>query len=386
MLSSRQDTILKSIVMSYITKARPVPSQSIMSDCHLNVSSATIRNEMVCLEDEGYIARPHSSAGGIPLDKGYRHYVESIGNIKLPEEEQRLISHLFHQIESDVDEWLTLAARIVSQRAQNAVVVTMAKAETCQFKYLELVGMEDTTVLLILALSGATVRKQLLTFDQKITQAELTVMANKLIASYAGLTSAELSKKGDNLSPVEQRITGSIIELMKAEDNEEFVAPYLDGLHFTLNQPEFSHDNRTALLLMELIEQHNLLKSIMPPGLTGDGVRVIIGSENRSESIRDYSVVISQYGLPEEAVGTIGVIGPTRMPYDRTIATVDYLASVLSELVARLYKKKTGRTKTEKYLMVEGKGSLHTRAILLYTHTKDVNPQPESRAKREKKA
>jgi len=125
---------------------------------------------------------------------------------------------------------------------------------------------------------------------------------------------------------------------MQAEDKQEDDEPYLDGWHFMLNQPEFAYSHR-ILALMELVEYRNLLRIIVPPRLASYGVEVVIGKENKAEVIRDYSVVISQYGLPSEAAGTIGVVGPTRMPYARVISTVAYLSSVLSTLVAELYGK-----------------------------------------------
>ncbi len=336
MLSPRTETILKSIVGQYITKATPVPSQSIINDYELGVSAATIRNEMVHLEQEGYITRPHPSAGSIPSDKGYRFYVESLGDVKLPLTEQRLISHLFHQVEKELEEWLNLAATLIAQMVQNAVVVTMPKVQACQFKHLELISLQDSIALVITVLGGAKVREQLIIFDQIISQTGLTAIANKLSIAYSGLTGSQILAKDINLSSTEQQITDCLVKVMEDEDNQEYEEPYLDGLHFMLNQPEFAHNQR-MLTLMELVEQRNLLKSIVPPELASNRVQVIIGKENKREAIHDYSVVIRQYGLPKEAVGTIGVIGPTRMPYARTIATVSYLSSVLNRLVARLY-------------------------------------------------
>ena len=343
MLSPRAETILKSIVGQYITKVTPVPSQSIINDYELGVSAATIRNEMAHLEQEGYITRPHSSAGSIPLDKGYRCYVESLGDIQLPLAEQRLISHLFHQVEKELDEWLNLAATLIAQMVQNMVVVTMPKAQACQFKHLELVSLQDSMALVVLVLSGAKVRQQLITFDQIISQTELTAIANKLNTTYSGLTGSQILAKGTGLSATEQQITDCLVKVMEAEDDQEHEEHYLDGLHFMLNQPEFAH-NQSMLALMELVEQRNLLRSIVPPELTSNRVQVIIGKENKTEAIHDYSVVLSRYGLPREAVGTIGVIGPTRMPYARTIATVGYLSLVLNGLMANLYG---GETPTE---------------------------------------
>jgi len=340
MLSLRAESILKSIVGQYITKATPVPSQSITNDYKLGVSAATIRNEMAHLEQEGYITRPHPSAGSIPADKGYRCYVESLGEIKLPLAEQLLVSHLFYQVEKELGEWLSLATTLVAQMVQNVAVVTMPKPEACQFKHLELVSLQDSMALVILVLSGAKVRQQLITFEQIISQLELTAIANKLSAAYSGLTGSQILAKDTELSPTEQQLTERLVKVMEVEVAQEYEEHYFNGLHFVFNQPEFTHSQR-MLTLVELVEQRNLLRSIVPLELTGNRAQVIIGKENKSEAIQDYSVVISQYGLLKEAVGTIFVIGPTRMPYARTIATVSYLSSVLNVLIAKLYGRET---------------------------------------------
>ena len=337
MPSPRTETILKSIVTQYITKAQPVPSQSIIKDYDLGVSSATVRNEMARLEQEGYIIRLHPSAGSIPSDKGYRFYVESLSNIELPLAMQRLISHLFYQVEGKLEEWLSLTATLVAQLVQNMSVVTMPRLVNCQFKHLELVALRDLLILVVLILRGAKIKRGLITFDQVIPQSELTAIANKLNATYSGLTSSQILAKGLELSPIEQQITDCVVTIMEAEDEQQEEV-YLNGLHFMLNQPEFAQGQRMATL-MELAEHRNLLKIIVPQGLGSQGVQVVIGKENKAEVIQTYSVVISQYGLPEEAVGTIGVVGPTRMPYARAISTVSYLSSVLSQLVAELYGK-----------------------------------------------
>ena len=340
MLSHRTETILKSIVGQYITKATPVPSQSIINDYELGVSPATIRNEMAYLEREGYINRPHPSAGSIPSDKGYRYYVESLTNIKLPLAEQCLIGHLFHQVERELGEWLSLAATLIAQLAQNMAVVTMPKPVGCQFKHLELVALQDSLALVVLVLRGATIKQQLVTFDQIISQPELTAITYKLNAAYSGLTSTQIQAKNIDLSPTEQQLADCLIKIMQAEDEQEYEEPYLNGWHFMLNQPEFTRSRR-MLALMELVEHRNLLSTIVPHQLPSQGVQVIIGKENKAEAIHDFSVVISQYGLPQEAVGTIGVIGPTRMPYARAISTISYLSSVLSRLVGELYATET---------------------------------------------
>lgn len=338
MLSPRAATILKSIVGQYIARGIPVPSQGIVDEHQLAVSSATIRNEMVRLEEEGYITRPHPSAGSIPLEKGYRYYVESLSGIALPSDEQILISHLFHQVERELEKWLRLAATLVARLVQNVALVTTPRPTHCQFKHLELVLLQDTVALLVAVFQGARVRQLLIAFDQAISQPMLTMMAHKLNTAYANLTRPQILARDIDRHPLEQQVKDCLLKIMQEEDEQEYDEPYLEGLLYVLNRPEFARSHQ-MLTLMELVEQRRLLQTVLASAPRGSGVRVVIGRENKAEEIQHCSVVISQYGLPEEAIGTIGVIGPTRMPYARAISTVSYISSVLTELVAELYGK-----------------------------------------------
>ena len=345
MLSTRTEAILKSVVGRYIAKAKPVASQSLINDFELRVSSATIRNEMSQLEEQGYITRCHPSSGAVPSDKGYRYYVESLGDTKLPPTEQRLIRHLFHQVEGELEEWLKLTANLIAQLVQNMAIVTTPKSAKCRFKRVELIALRDSLALIVLVLQGAKIKQQLTALAQTISQLELTATANKLNEAYSGLTSSQILAKETLLSPMEQQITDCLSKIMQAEDEQEGEELYLNGLHFMLNQPEFAHNQR-AQPLMELVDHRNLLRIIAPQGLSSYKVRVIIGKENEAEVIQDYSIVISRYGLPEEAAGTIGIIGPTRMPYARAISSISYLSSLLSGLVAELYGKEIDQHNT----------------------------------------
>ena len=336
MLAARSGKILNYIVGQYINKAAPVASQMVAEDARLGVSPATIRNEMALLEREGYLIRPHTSAGCIPSDRGYRQYVESIENVKLPWDEQRLISHTLHQVEMEVGAWVSLSATLLARLAQNVALVSLPKSADCVLKHFEMIALQDTRALAIVVLEGANVKQQLITFDEPVSQAILATASSKLNAAYDGLTSREIADKKIEISPLEKQATDHLIEIMRAEDSHEFQEPYLEGWHFMLNQPEFHQSDRMSEL-MELVEGRTLLKVILPVKLSQHGVHVIIGKENRNEAIQNCSVVICQYGLPDEATGTIAVLGPTRMPYSRTIPTVYYLSTVLTRLVASLY-------------------------------------------------
>ena len=338
-LTPRSETILKSIVEQYIARAVPVPSQNVLHNHGLDVSSATIRNEMMRLKQEGYIIQPHTSAGSVPSDKGYRHYVETLDDVRLPINQQRMINHLFHQVETRMEEWARLTATLLANMSQNMAIVATAKPDNCLFKHLELVSIQDSTALLVLVLLGAIVRQQLTVFDQPVSQVELSSVSDKLNSIFAGLNNQQILAKKTELFELEKSVTDCIVDIMKTEDEIEYEEPYLDGLQFIFNQPEFANTRQTSASLA-LTENKNLLRVILPDKLTESGVHVIIGKENKSEVIQNYSVVISQYGIPGEAIGCLAVIGPTRMPYARSIASVDYLAEVLSSLIAWLYGRK----------------------------------------------
>ena len=301
----------------------------------MKVSSATVRNEIARLEEAGYTIRPHHAAGCVPSEKGYRYYVETLVNLELPLAEQRMINHLFHQVEGRIDEWLGLATVLVSQMVHNVAIATMPRAtHSCRFKHFELVSLKDSLALVVLVLQSARVEQQLLSFDNKLSQIELTAIANKFNHLYDKLSNSEISSQEDELSENEQLARDCLVKLMCSEDaaSDE---PCLEGLHFFLSQPEFSGKYNTANLI-ELAEHRRLLKSILPNHLSDRGVHVIIGEENENEDVREYSIVLSQYGVPDQVTGTIGVVGPKRLDYLRAISTVDYLSLVLSSLVAEL--------------------------------------------------
>jgi heat-inducible transcriptional repressor len=335
LLNQRTGTILKSIVNWYIDHAVPVSSQVLVHDYDLGVSSATVRNEMAYLEQEGYIFRPHTSAGSVPSDKGYRFYVGSLEECTLPLSEQRMISHLFHQVEGRMDEWLSLGATIISRLSQNTTVITAPRPSDNQFRHLELISIQDNLALLVLVLRGARIKQQLLTLEKPVSQLLLSTISDKLNPIIVGLTGAQIKEQQPILTALEQQIVNAVIKIMQHEDDQGFSQSHLEGMHFMLNQPEFSHNQRT-LAVMELLEHRAMLGNLLPKTQENGQVSVIIGSENQAEVAHDCSLVISRYGL-SEASGMIVVVGPTRMAYSRVISSVSYLALLLSHLVAELY-------------------------------------------------
>ncbi|MBI2860775.1 MAG: heat-inducible transcription repressor HrcA [Chloroflexi bacterium] len=339
MLSARSGTILRFIVEHYIDRAAPVPSQYVALNAALKVSPATVRNAMAQMEQEGYLIRPHTSAGSIPSDRGYRYYVESLGHLQLPLAEQRLVSHLYHQVEREVEKWLRLTATLLAHLTRNMGVVTIPRPVSCKFKNMELVALQEKLVLAVVVLQGARVKQRLLSFSEALGQDALSAISNKLKAAYTGLTFKQIQDGALDLSPTEAQVRDLLVDIMRAEDSDEdYEEPFMDGWHLMLNQPEF-HQGQRIGVLMEMVEHRKLLKAIMPKRLGNWGLYVIIGRENEAEAFHDYSVIVSPYGIPGEASGMVGVIGPTRMPYAQAISTVDYMASMLSQLMAGLYGK-----------------------------------------------
>jgi len=330
----RRKTILNIIVVEYIATAVPVASETILRNYQLGVSSATIRNDMAYLEEEGYLTRPHTSAGSVPLAQGYRHYVESISkDIELPIEEQHHIRDSFHDVEEEVERWLQLAAAMMSRLVGNAALVTFPKANQCRLKHLELVSLHEFLTLLVLVLSETVLKQQLLSFSKPITQEQLTSVANKFNANYAGLTSSQMSAKKLVSTMEEQRVTDAVVNMMAAEDELEYHATYLEGLRLMLGQPEFIRKDR-MLRIMELMEAKDWLKTVLHVQLENERVQVVIGEEIPDDGLKDLSLVLGRYGIPRKIRGTIGIIGPTRMDYRKAISTVGYMSGVLSYMLA----------------------------------------------------
>ena len=180
-LTPRRQQILGIVVRKYIEAATPVSSKVVSASPDLNVSSATVRNEMAYLEDHGYLTHPHTSAGRIPTEKGYRYFVERLMHEShLPLDEQRTIRHQFHQAGVDLEQWMRLAASVLARTAQSAAVVTSLKTEQCRLKHLELIAIHEAMIMLIVVLEGGIVKQQMLTLDEAMNQDTLSQVANRL--------------------------------------------------------------------------------------------------------------------------------------------------------------------------------------------------------------
>jgi heat-inducible transcriptional repressor len=335
-LSERQKLILALVIRDYIETAQPVGSVRLMDHYGLNFSSATIRNEMVMLTDLGYLRQPHTSAGRVPTEEGYRYFVRQLmGHTELPDPTKRTITHQFYQAGSDVDRWMRLAASVLAHQSQAAALVTAPHPERAVFKHLELIGTHGRQVLMVVVLSGGDVSQQMLTLAEPVSQEQLSAVAHETNTSCLGLDADSITKLPQTTSALEQDIRKLVIDEMRRTGQVLTGELYRDGLTHVLAEPEFGEINR-ARQALRILEERPLLDDLLTRTvLSGElgGVQVLIGGEGTWEELRECSMVLARYGAPGLATGTVGVLGPMRMPYGRTISTVRFVAGLLSDLV-----------------------------------------------------
>lgn len=335
-LSERQKTILLLLIRDYIETAQPIGSKRLVERFRLALSSATVRNEMSALTEMGYLRQPHTSAGRVPTEEGYRVFVgHMMHKAELPESVQNTISHQFFQASSDVDQWMTLAASVLAAQSQGVSLVTAPHAETIRFKHVELISTQGRQVLMVMVMDGGEVKQQILTLAEPVTQSRLTQVATRLNTLLAGLAVEAIAPLAVRADSLEQDIITLMLQDMKRTSESASGEIYTDGLTNVLGEPEFAETDE-ARWAMRLFEERSTLQGLLARASTHSsvgGLQVLIGGEGGWEELRQCSMVIARYGVPGLATGTLGVLGPMRMSYSRTIPTVRYVAGLLSNLV-----------------------------------------------------
>src|SRR4051794_34300176 len=335
MLTERRETLLNLIVDEDVDTAVPVGSQYIVRKHAMAVSPATVRIEMARLEEEGYINQPHTSAGRVPSDKGYRYYVESLmTEERLPWEEAQTIRHQFHQAERDLEQWFQLAAAVLAHSVSNFAVVTSPRSRETRLRHVQIVPLQELSALVVVVLNEARIRQQVIAFRDPVDAGALTRAAGLVNERAGGLSTSDVRTLTEPASELEGAIQRAVVELM---DQEEVALGevFRDGVREVLSQPEFARSER-ILDLVDVLEQRTLSNAIPIRQLGDDSISVVIGSENRNEAMRECSIVIARYGTEGGPTGVVAVLGPTRMRYGRTISTVRYLADVLGDLIAHI--------------------------------------------------
>jgi heat-inducible transcriptional repressor len=336
-LTDRQKNILTLVIHEYIRSAEPVGSRHIVENYHLDLSSATVRNELVELTEEGYLRQPHTSAGRIPTEEGYRYFVGRLmNNTHLPEDTRRTISHQFYQMPNDIQQWLKLAASVLASQSKGASLVTAPHPRQAHFKHLELVSTHGRQLLAVMVLEGGAIHQTLLTLEEPASQETLSVVAAKFNEICQGKDGKAIKDLAGEFSATEKLALNWMVNTLTHADTMLSGEIYLDGITNVLAEPEFS-DSGEARRALHLLEERSLLQDLLSRTvLTANtsGVQVLIGGEGTWDELRQCSIILARYGTPEQATGTLGVLGPMRMSYGRSISIVRFISSLLSDLVA----------------------------------------------------
>ena len=337
MITQRKTELLKTLVEEYIESASPVASESVARKHALGVSPATVRNDMADLEEQGYITRPHHSAGAVPSDKGYRFYVEAISQVEeLPPESQDTLRYQFTKAERDIEVWTRLAATLLAQLVNNVGLVTYPKEPESRLMRINLVPIQESLAFLILVLQEVKLRKQLIPLKEPLTGDDLQTVANRLSDSLSGLNRQEILAKTKDVSPFERAVTESVTDIMETEDRSLYSDHYIEGLRHLLSQPEFS-DREKVREIVEALEDREIPRAVLAEAPEWGHMKVVIGEENRVTFLHPLSVVVCQYGLPGGGMGSISAIGPTRMEYSRAIAGVRFISSLMTDMLAEVH-------------------------------------------------
>lgn len=337
-LTDRQRLLLSLVIHEYVRSAAPVGSKHMVEQYNLDMSSATVRNELAELTDLGYLRQPHLSAGRVPTEDGYRLFVGNIVHESdLPDSTRRTISHQFYQMRQDVEQWTRLAASVLAHQSRAASLVTAPHPEQARFKHVELIASRGRQVLMVLVLMGGEILQRFISLAEPVTQDTLSDTAHRLSSLMGGKAVFEIENTSMELNSLEQDLFDLILDEMKQADSMVSGELVLDGLTNVLAEPEFSGSEEARRALRVLEEKpllHDILSQTVLHGSSVGGVQVLIGGEGIYDALSQCSIVLARYGTPGLATGTLGVLGPMRMSYGRTISIVRFLSGLLSELVA----------------------------------------------------
>jgi heat-inducible transcriptional repressor len=342
-LDPRAQSILRAVIEEYVDTAVPVGSAALVERYRLGVSSATVRNILADLEAIGLLTHPHTSAGRIPTDAGYRYFVESIAETAvLPPVEQLMIRHQFGQVQHASEQWFRLAATILAAANHNAAIATAAKPRAAHVRRIDLVSISDRLASLIIVFREGALRQVLVNLVEPTEQEELTRAAVVLDGLMAGRTAVDAERalgRIDAAGPIGslvQAVGERVIAAIRDYDSSQIEEVFSDGLLHVMAAPEFDRSEKLRRVFAAL-ENRAYLGELFD-SIAGTGrVQAFIGKENEPPEMRDVSLVLASYGEPGGAVGVVGVLGPTRMAYAQAIGTVRFVSGLMNELVAHIH-------------------------------------------------
>ncbi len=336
-MENRKQAILRAVVHEFTTSAVPVGSQALQSRYFLNLSSATIRSELAELADLGYLIQPHTSAGRIPTDSGYRYFVDFLMALEaVPERVGAFIDEEVRQAPADVQGLVERVAMTTAAVTQNASVASAPHGSMARVKHVDLVSLEPKEVLLILLLEGNLLRQQVVQVTEGARQAELSQLASTLNTALGGKASDEVRRGYESaVLGLEKELLGRIVDALDQYEKGAENLVVHDGVRNLLRHPEFAESSRLQQVL-EVLEETRYLAVLLRELIGDSDMQIVIGSENASSHLQGCTVVLTTYGPSNRLKGVVGVIGPTRMAYSQTVARLRLVANRASERMAEL--------------------------------------------------
>lgn len=327
-LNERKTEILESIIRNYLETGEPVGSRTISKYGNLNVSSATIRNEMSDLEDLGYIVQPHTSSGRIPTDKGYRFYVDRMMVAK--EREVSQMKELMIEKEEKTEQILKRVAKLLASNTNYATMISSPQYHHNKLKFIQLSHVDENQIVAVVVVEGNIVKNKMINVDEPIDNETMLKLNMLLNTSLNGLAIEEinlgmvagLKEKAGIHSGLVSSVIDAVADAISADEDLEI---YTSGATNIFKYPELSDSERASELISTLEEKHQLATLVTP----SNGIQVYIGNETPVKNMEDCSIVTATYELGKGMQGTIGIIGPKRMDYEKV---VDALATITEQL------------------------------------------------------
>lgn len=340
-LDERKRKILQAVIRNYLETGEPVGSRTISKYTDLNLSSATIRNEMSDLEEMGYIIQPHTSAGRIPSDKGYRFYVDTMLDEKEKEVEE--LKGLLLEKDEKMDTLLKRVAKVLATNTNYAAMITSPQYHHNKLKFIQLSRVDAHQLLAVIVVEGNVIKNSMLRVDEALDDETLLKLNILLNTHLNGLSIeeinlsmiSEMKRQAGIHSSIVSEVIDAVAEAIKADEDLKI---YTSGTNNILKYPELTDNREKASALINVFEEKQSLNEFVTETLTdenGTGIQVYIGNESPVQSMKDCSVVTATYDLGDGMRGTVGIIGPKRMDYDKVISTLKTLMNELDTL----YKK-----------------------------------------------
>lgn len=339
MMDERKRQVLQAIIDDYISTAEPIGSRTIAKKYGIGFSPATIRNEMSDLESLGYLEQPHTSAGRVPSAKGYRFYVDCLmGPTNLSEQDTALISQWFDQKVRRIDEVFAETVKLLGRITRNVSLLVTPQTTVCRFKYIQFLPFDERRVVVIVVTDTGVMENRLMEVPEGTSPEELQRIANALNHRLDGLTLGDihatmLEKIKSDVLPRQELLESALSLMQEAACVNVQEKVYMSGATQLLNQPEFKDVGKMRTFL-SMLEEEKLLYDILHTQ-EGGGVIVTIGQENKFSEIQDCSVIQASFRLDGQLVGTLAVLGPTRMEYSRTMAVIDFMQQHMSQVLKK---------------------------------------------------